>query len=160
MIISFLVAIVLELIVPRVWPGLGLAAHVKLVIGVALTTVAWVAVTFLTPPSSEETLRRFCRLARPGGPGWRQVADAAAAAGEPLPRAAEWTVPRGILAMVAGSLAVYAALFGTGYWIYGLYTRAGILTAIALAGALSLVKIWDSVAGRGSNGDGLRSVRS
>lgn len=148
MVVSFLVAIVLELVVPRLAPDLGLAAHWKLLVGVAITTAAWVSVTFLTRPTDEETLRRFCRLARPGGPGWRAVAERARAAGDPVPDpAADWTVPRGILAMVSGCLAVYAALFATGYWIYGRTGLALGLTVVAIAGAVAVVRVWASVAG-------------
>ena len=30
-----------------------------------------------------------------------------------------WAVPRGILCMLVGCLAIYSALFSTGYFIYG-----------------------------------------
>jgi SSS family solute:Na+ symporter len=149
MIVSFAVAVALEIVQPRLYPGLVLAPSLKLVIGVGITTVTWVAVTYLTRPTDPATLRAFYRTARPGGPGWRVVAEGAAAAGEALPDPAEdWTVPRGILAMTAGVLAVYAALFATGYWIYGRATIAAVLTVVAVGAAVSLAKIWGSVAGK------------
>jgi solute:Na+ symporter, SSS family len=148
MIVSFLVAFWLELIQPRFFPDMVPIPSTRLVIGVAITTVAWVTVTFLTRPVDEATLRRFYRLARPGGPGWETVARRAAELGEPLPDpAADWTVPRGILAMVAGTLAVYSALFATGYWIYGRWPLAAALTAVAVVAAVTLARIWGSVAG-------------
>ncbi|MFP4624054.1 MAG: sodium:solute symporter family protein [Gemmatimonadota bacterium] len=153
MVVSFLVALWLELVQPRLYPGLELDASVKLVTGVLITTVAWVAVTYLTRPTDDAVLRRFYRTARPGGPGWRAVAERAAAAGEPLPDpAADWTVPRGILAMTAGVLAVYAALFATGYWLYGRPWVAAPLTVVAVAAAVALARIWGSVAGRNAPG--------
>jgi solute:Na+ symporter, SSS family len=149
MIVSFLVAFWLELVQPRLFPDLVIIPSTRLVIGVAITTAAWVLVTFLTRPVDEATLRRFYRIARPGGPGWEHIASRAARDGEPLPdRAADWTVPRGILAMLAGTLAVYAALFATGYWIYGRWALAAALTVVALAAAVTLARIWGSVAGR------------
>jgi solute:Na+ symporter, SSS family len=149
MIVSFLVAFWLELVQPRLFPELVTAPSTRLVIGVAITTVAWVAVTFLTRPVDEATLRRFYRLARPGGPGWQHVARRAAAAGHPLPDPArDWTVPRGILAMTVGVLAVYSALFATGYWIYGQWPLAAALTVLALAAAAVLARLWGSVASR------------
>jgi solute:Na+ symporter, SSS family len=149
MIVSFLVAFWLELVQPRLFPELVPIPSTRLVIGVAITTAAWVLVTFLTRPVAEETLRRFYRVARPGGPGWEHIARRAARDGEPLPDpAADWTVPRGILAMTAGVLAVYAALFATGYWIYGRWALAAALTAVALTAAAALARIWGSVAGR------------
>jgi solute:Na+ symporter, SSS family len=45
-------------------------------------------------------------------------------------------------------LAVYAALFATGYWIYGRWALAAALTAVALTAAAALARIWGSVAGR------------
>ena len=39
---------------------------------VGITTAVWLAVTFLTAPESAETLDRFYRRVRPGGPGWRR----------------------------------------------------------------------------------------
>lgn len=40
-----------------------------------LTIVVWVAATFLTNPEDESVLRSFYRKIRPGGPGWRPIAD-------------------------------------------------------------------------------------
>jgi solute:Na+ symporter, SSS family len=147
MIVSFLVAFWLELVQPRLFPDLVPLASTRLVIGVAITTIAWVLVTFLTPPVDDATLRRFYRIARPGGAGWAPVARRAVAAGDPLPDPArDWTVPRGILAMTAGVLAVYAALFATGYWIYGRWSVAAPLTVLAVAAAVALARIWGGVA--------------
>ena len=150
MVVSFAVAFWLELIQPRLFPGPGMDSSLKLVIGVAVTTISWVAVTYLSRPTDTATLRRFYRTARPGGPGWAAVADAAAADGEALPTdpAEDWTVPRGILAMTAGVAAVYAALFATGYWIYGRTLAASILTVVAVTGAVVLARLWGRVAGR------------
>lgn len=144
--VSFAVAVYLELLHPRLFPATPLSPSFKLVLGVTITTVAWVAVTLLTRPTEQATLRRFCALVRPGGPGWREVARRAEAAGEPLPDdPGGWTVPRGILAMVAGAFAVYSALFSIGYWIYGRYALAAALTAVAAIASVFLVRIWSAV---------------
>ena len=146
MTVSFLVAVYLELAHPALFPGAPLSASAKLLIGVGVTTVAWVAVTLLTRPTDEAVLRRFYGLVRPGGPGWDRVVRRAEAEGAPLPSAGEhWAVPRGILAMVAGCFAVYSALFATGYWIYGRYALAGTLTVVAALAALVLARLWASV---------------
>jgi solute:Na+ symporter, SSS family len=143
MFVSFAIAVGFEVLDPGIGPS------VRLVLGVAVTTVAWVTVTLLTRPTDRATLRRFYRLARPGGPGWRRVAAEAAADGEPFPDpTADWTVPRGILAMLAGCFAVYSALFATGYWIYGRFALAVALSVVAIVSAGLLARIWASVAGR------------
>ena len=127
MIISFLVAVYFEFIHFRTGlPELG--AEAKLVAGVVITTVGWMTVTFLTPKTDAETLRSFYRKIHPIGPGWRPVVgrmqlarsseagevpidDAEATSGESL--------TAGFLAWFLGCVTVYAALFGTGYLLYG-----------------------------------------
>lgn len=154
MVVSFVVAVYLELVHPLLFPGAEIEVWARLLIGVGITTAAWVAVTFLTRPTDTATLRRFYGLVRPGGPGWEKVVREARSDGHPLPGTGEaWMVPQGILAMVAGSLAVYAALFGIGYWIYGRYLSAAVLTVIAIAGAIYLVRVWKRVSGEGDVGE-------
>src|SRR5690606_33567548 len=146
MVVSFLVAVYLELLHPRVFPAVELSAAVRLVLGVGVTTVAWLVVTYLTRPTEEATLRRFCALVRAGGPGWRAVERRAAAEGEPIAGAGEgWVVPQGILAMLAGTCAVYAALLGTGLVSYGRPVPAALLFAAAVVAAVFLVRIWGRV---------------
>ncbi|HUH12318.1 MAG TPA: sodium:solute symporter family protein [Longimicrobiales bacterium] len=147
MVVSFVVALWLELVQPRLYPGLALSASLKLVLGVSITTIAWLAVTALTRPTEEGTLRGFYRLVRPGGPGWRRVVERARAEGEPLPDTGDWTVPQGILAMVAGTLSIYSALFATGYWLYGRPLGATLLSALSVAGAVYVVRAWKRVTG-------------
>lgn len=43
-----------------------------MLVGVAVTTLAWLAITFATPPMDEVTLEAFVPRARRGGPGWRR----------------------------------------------------------------------------------------
>ena len=53
--------------------GVAIPAHLSLIVTVAVTTVVWLAATYLTPPTDDATLRRFYTLARPAGPGWAAV---------------------------------------------------------------------------------------
>lgn len=142
MIVSFLTALYLQIGHPRT--GLPpLPAHVQLLIGVGITSVAWIGVTLLTRPSEARVLRSFVRLVQPGGPGWRRVIERAAAEGDPIETGARgWDVPAGILCMVVGCLAVYSALFATGNWIYGRRLPALILTVIAVSAAALLARLW------------------
>jgi SSS family solute:Na+ symporter len=146
MVVSFVVALVFF---GRVRYGADpLPDWQMLLIGVAITTFSWVLVTFLTSPSDDETLRSFYRRTQPGGPGWRVVRERAAAAGEPIVGDGEpWAVPRGILAMLAGCVAVYSALFATGFWLYGRTGLALALTALSAVTAAALVKSWESITG-------------
>ena len=115
----------------------------KLLIGVTFTTSAWLAVTFLTRPTDEKTLRSFYRLVQPGGPGWKAVLQRAQADNEPIdPSGKKWDLPMGLLCMLFGCLAVYSALFATGYWIYANKLPAAVLTVTAIASTALLIKSW------------------
>ena len=90
----------------------------------AITTVGWLAVTFLTPPTDAAVLRRFHERIRPGGPGWRRVApEATAAGGDNLPAA--------FLCWFLGVLLVYSALFAIGSLLYGALPATLLYCAVA-----------------------------
>jgi SSS family solute:Na+ symporter len=81
---------------------------------VGVTTVVWFSVTLLTAPESPETLDRFYRRVRPGGAGWRDVAQRLGFGNDPI--------PGGVLSWVnwiAGVTAVYSAVFGVGALVTG-----------------------------------------
>ena len=105
----------------------------KIVIGAILTTVVWVAATYLTPPDDEETLQNFVKKVNPGGPGWSKYSHGVYS--EP------WPVPNGILCMILGCSAVYGVLLGVGQLIYG--EPLGF-TLIGFAGvsAFGLTRLW------------------
>ncbi len=137
MVVSFAVALYFAFVSPDV------ASHIQLISGVAITTIAWVAVTFLTRPTDSETLRSFYKLVKPGGPGWRSVLDDAANDGVKLDDGQQaWDVPIGLLAMLFGCLAVYSALFATGYFLYGQTGSAVFLAALAIGAAATVKNLW------------------
>jgi hypothetical protein len=114
-------------------PGRATYAQTML-ITVLVTTVVWLAVTFLTPPESEATLERFYRQVRPGGPGWREVARRL---GFPDDR-----IPGGALSWVnwvAGIVAVYSAVFAVGACLTGTPGRGAVYGALAI-GAFLLIQ--------------------
>jgi SSS family solute:Na+ symporter len=91
---------------------------------VLITTFVWVVVTFMTKPDDDETLVKFYKKTKPGGPGWKRIKDLAKLSESE--NNSEWIVPRGILCMILGCFAIYSALFATGYFIYGEIT-SGII---------------------------------
>ncbi len=133
MIISLLVAVYFQF----VHGALGFTAFdasTQLVLGVLVTTIGWIAVTLATAPTDTETLRAFHARMRPVGPGWRVVVgDAPAPEGESIGAAA--------LAWFLGCMAVYGALFATGYVLYGRFVAALVVGAIALASAAMVVRL-------------------
>jgi Na+/proline symporter len=111
-------------------PGLQAEFPLNLYSVVGFTTVLWLAATFLTRPTAEETLDTFYRKVHPGGPGWTPVAE----------RHPDVTPDSGLgrlaLDWVVGVVLVYSTLFGTGYLILG-WTAWGLacVTVAALAAA-------------------------
>ena len=142
MIISFAVAIYLQIIHPLT--GLPeISPSVQLVSGVAITTIIWLAVTWLTPPVSMDTLAGFHKLVGAGGPGWKKIImQLPEEENIPVSTKKKWDVPRGILCMVIGCLAVYSILFATGYWIYRNIIPALILSAVSIVSVFLLIRIW------------------
>lgn len=84
---------------------------------VLITTFVWVVVTFMTEPDDDQTLVKFYKKTKPGGPGWKRIKELAKLSKDE--NNSEWIVPRGILCMILGCFAIYSALFSTGYFIYG-----------------------------------------
>jgi Na+/proline symporter len=102
-----------------------------MLITVGVTTVVWLAVTYLTEPESEATLERFYRKVRPGGAGWRRVSV-------PLGLGAD-TIPGGALSWVnwiAGVVAVYAGVFSLGAILTGSPLRGAAYAGVAIAAFL------------------------
>ena len=107
MITAFVVSVLLQ----TVW-GLDSDRPVDfakiVLITVAITTVVWLAVTYLTRPEAESTLDAFYRRTRPSRTGWSPVAarvpDIRPSA-DGLANLLDW---------VAGCVLVYSALFGIG----------------------------------------------
>jgi len=132
MLMSFLIAVYLHFVHAR----LGFAPldpATALVIGVALTTVGWIAVTFLTPPTEHGVLQSFYDRIRPYPAGWRRAVDTRGASVEGANIAASF------LAWFLGCVAVYAALFATGYLLYG---REGIGLLCAVIAIVSGYALW------------------
>jgi hypothetical protein len=99
----------------------------QLVIGVALTTVGWLAVTFLTSPASMDTLRNYYEKIRPHGAGWRRVLNL----GPDDPGPERGGVAAAFMGWFLGLTAIYGALFGTGFVLYGNLGWGLICLAIA-----------------------------
>ena len=115
----------------------------KLLIAITCTTIAWILTTFLTKPESQETLREFYRLTRPGGPGWKKVVEMARADGDildPENEGKKWEMPIQILLVFIGCVVIYSSLFSIGSMLYGKYLQGGVLLLIAAVGTVFLFK--------------------
>jgi solute:Na+ symporter, SSS family len=138
MTISFLVALYFEF----GHAALGyerLPPTTALVVGVLITTVGWLLVTFATPPTDPAVLRAFHDRIRPWGAGWRAVVgdEASDARGSALPAA--------VLGWFLGVLGIYAALFAAGYLIYGSYIPALACFALLAAAGWGLIRVFPRI---------------
>ena len=118
-----------------------MASWQKMVAGAILTTLVWVLATYFTPATDDITLRKFYRLIRPGGKGWKPVVEKAKEDGEELTYE-PGQFPLELACMVLGCFMVFGALFATGFWLYGEITSATIATVVALASGFAIFKLW------------------
>ena len=134
-------------------PGSATYAQTMLVT-VGITTVVWLAVTLLTPAETDATLDRFYRQVRPGGPGWRRVAERLGFAGDRIPGGAlSW------VNWVAGLAAVYSAVFALGALLTGAPVRGALYATLSVASFLLIqrnLRADDQLGGRVDTGDGSR----
>ena len=113
MTVSFVVAVYLQIAHP------SLLAWQRLLIVMAITTVAWVTVTLVTPMTDAARLAAFKAKVRTNRSeiGW------------------------GMLCVSLGALTVYSLMFGVGCWVYGAWMRATLLTVTAAVAVAVLVPI-------------------
>jgi Na+/proline symporter len=145
MIVSFLVALAFEFIIPN-----NFSVEEKLIIGVTITTISWLIVTLITPPSNMETLQNFYKKIQPGGPGWKKIIEESESKGITITGKKEkWDVPSGILCMLFGSISVYSILFGIGYILYSQTTTGIIFLIISVLSVIALMKFWKRLSTEG-----------
>jgi hypothetical protein len=107
----------------------------NLVLTVGITTLVWLAATFLTQPEPESKLLEFYRRVRPGVLGWKHVAGLAP---DIPPTRDGWY---NLMDWALGCLMVYMTLFGIGKLLLG-STGIGALF-LATAAVSGYVIYWD-----------------
>ncbi|MCA9213407.1 MAG: Na+:solute symporter [Planctomycetales bacterium] len=85
------------------------------------TIVTWLVATFLTKPTSDETLIEFYRKVRPGGWGWSRIAKQASDV------RADRNVSLSFMAAIFGAGIVYFTLPAVGAFIFKRYDDGGLL---------------------------------
>ncbi|MBV9972484.1 MAG: sodium:proline symporter, partial [Candidatus Eremiobacteraeota bacterium] len=142
---SGVIATILQLTLPE---GPNQTAII-LLLTVPITTVVWLAVTFLTKPEPLETLANFYTKVQPNAFGWRPIAHATGFVSTGMNLGitiADW---------IAGCGLVYFALFGIGKVVLGeAGTGIALLVAAAVCGAFILWDMnrrdWESAEGQTS----------
>ena len=111
----------------EVFPDFGY----KLLFISGTTAVLWIAVMYLTPPESDETLDRFYTKVRPGGKGWeRQKARTGIAPAQNL--------IQDLLKVVAASLLLFGSMFAIGGFLLLQSLTGWISLIVAVIGGFSL----------------------
>jgi SSS family solute:Na+ symporter len=106
-----------------------------MLITVGVTTVTWLAVTYLTAPEPMETLVQFYRKVRPWAAGWGPVARTVPdvpPARDAIYNFVDW---------IAGCVLIYGALFGIGKIVLQEYVAGCLFLAVGLAAGA--VIYWD-----------------
>ena len=113
---------------------------------VLITTIAWVTVTYMTPPESTETLSKFYRKTKPGGPGWQRYKMANGLSDQDMPVTdQDWKVPQGLMALLFSLMLVYGMMFGMGYMLYGKTIYSLCAFGVTLVGGVGIYKKWNSI---------------
>ncbi len=88
----------------------------------------------LTAPEAEETLERFYRRTRPGGPGWRRQREATGLA--PLQ-----DLGADLRSGVAAIVLLISLMLGIGWLVLGFWAKGAISCGIAGAAGLILRRV-------------------
>ncbi len=106
-----------------------------MIITVAITTVVWLAATYLTRPEPDEVLISFYARTRPSAAGWRRIArlkPEVQPSRDGLSNLVDW---------IAGCVLIYGMLFGTGkLLLHETASGVALMAAGLIAGA---VIYWD-----------------
>ncbi|MFN0033091.1 MAG: sodium:solute symporter family protein [Flavobacteriales bacterium] len=122
MVISFIVAVAMQIIKPFDEAH----SYLNLITSVAVTTLGWLIVTFITPPTDRTTLRTFFLKIKPHGKGWLQFLHASD------DTTVKGSLSTEIICMVLGCFAVYLALFGIGFMVYSAHISAAVCIAASV----------------------------
>ncbi|WP_420553055.1 sodium:solute symporter family protein [Tenacibaculum aiptasiae] len=126
MAISFFIAVFFFINGKMETPMIEIAGYWQLIIGVLITTVGWVLVTFLTSPTDQNTINNFNQLIFEGEDKFKNIGAK-------------------IVGFITGTIGVYSFLFATGNWIYGKTLIAIILSVLTLGCIIVLRKIWKHI---------------
>ncbi|WP_299683421.1 sodium:solute symporter family protein [uncultured Tenacibaculum sp.] len=123
MAVSFLIAIFFFINNKMVEPFLDIKGYWQLIIGVFLTTTAWIFVTLITKPTDKNTLDSFNQLIFGNESKFKNIGAK-------------------IVAFFCSVIGIYGFLFATGNWIYGKTGTALILSALTIISGIIIQQLW------------------
>ncbi|MDF1696903.1 MAG: Na+:solute symporter [Saprospiraceae bacterium] len=110
--------------------GAGLESYEKMIIGVIITTTAWMIAAYTTKQTKMETLTAFYTKIQPKGSGWQIVQDNLSTEQKDIiAKNDDPGLTDQILMMLMGCGMVYCALFGFGWLLLG-STFAGMAALV------------------------------
>jgi Na+/proline symporter len=145
MISATVVAFILVFFVPNESVATVLidGSTIKLLIAVTITTIVWIVTTFITKPESDEVLINFLKTVHPGGPGWKKVVELSGDTS--IETQKKWDLPYSLLNVFLGCIAIYSALFSTGYFIYGNIGLGLLLSGVFFFCVFLIIKTWSKL---------------
>ncbi|WP_432799326.1 sodium:solute symporter family protein [Poriferisphaera sp. WC338] len=109
----------------------------RLLVTVAVSTLTWLIVTLLTPPTSDEQLVVFAKRVRPGRMGWGRIYDLAG-----IDRTKDIGVlGRNLMSVLLGITFLLGLCFSIGQLIFGEVFSSLVLAMIALVAGLVLYRL-------------------
>jgi hypothetical protein len=94
-----------------------------------------VITTLVAPSTDRAKLLEFYAAVRPAGPGWKAIRDESG-----LPASSD-SMSQALAGWTLGCVFVYAALFGTGSFIYGRMPQFYIWLAVAVLSGIGLSRV-------------------
>jgi preprotein translocase subunit SecG len=126
MVVSFIIALMFFINKKIDMPFLELKQYEELILGVLITSVAWIGVTFLSQPSSGKTLDQFENIVFPNGNKFENFKYK-------------------IICFLSAVFGVYALLFSIGHILLFEYGKAGISGLTFLVCAMIVYKLWRKI---------------
>jgi hypothetical protein len=139
MVVSFTVSVTILVLHKS---GMEVHSARELIIGIAITTVCWVATIYFGPKNDEKVLIDFYRKVRPFGPGWRRIQQKAGiSAAEAALDEESTNFPRALLGWFSGCIMIWSALFTVGNYLYGRTNYALALAVIFVVSGTTLLNV-------------------
>lgn len=119
MVVSFIIALYFAFVHQSFFDPLE--THIELVIGVAITTLSWVTVAYLSSPTDPKTLIKFLSITKVPGKGWERIRKQLSTESLALVNDDLFGFQKAILSFALGVVAVYGLLIGIGNFIFMSY---------------------------------------
>ena len=138
MIVSFLIALYFEFFHEIIF-SFKLNTDEQLIIGVFVTTISWLSVTYFTKPTEIIKLSEFYNLVKPKGIGWNGFLKLAKKNNIKINKQRGSFIPN-FISMLLGIVIIYCSLFLIGFILYNNFFISLILFLIIMISVLMLIR--------------------